>query len=299
MWKNPALNKWGLFWLVAGAISAVMLVAMARTELSTAAGVSAMIGLSVRFAVPWLFLVFAASALQSVFPSRFSRWLLANRKYFGLVYAAAMAWQGFFILWLLIVHSDYYVTEIYVMRDAIEGTIGYAFLLAMTITSFPFARRRMRARHWRLLHVSGIYFLWAYAFSVYWWALFYYGNPVFLDYVYYVLGLAAWGLRVVAWGKRNRRRLADRVSAGRHRVPRLTGVALVALGLITACSGALWRPLAERVLYGYSFTQIPELYLPYWPFEPFLALAILAPGVALISRSQGISIRPDAGKRLA
>ena len=273
-----------------------MLFAMARTELSTAAGVSSMIQLSVRYAVPWLFLVFAASALQAVFPSRFSRWLLTNRKYIGLVYAAAMAWQGFFILWLLIVHTDYYANEIYVMRDAIEGTIGYAFLLAMTITSFPFARRRMRAGHWRLLHLSGIYFLWAYAFAVYWWALFYYGSPILLDYLYYVLGLGAWGLRVMAWDKRNRRRLADRAPDRNSRVSRLIGISFVALGLVVAVSGTLWGPIAQRVLYGYSLTRFPELFLPYWPFEPFIALAFLAFGLVLISRSHGVTQRPGSGE---
>ena len=296
MWKNPALNRWGLFWLVAGSISIAMLIAMARTGLSTAAGVSSMIQLSVRFAVPWLFLAFTASALQAVFPGRFSRWLLTNRKYIGLIYAAAMAWQGLFILWLLIVHTEHYVNEVYVMRDAIEGAIGYTFLLAMTITSFPFARRRMRAGHWRLLHLSGIYFLWAYAFTVYWWALFYYGNPIFLDYLYYVLGLGAWGLRVMAWGKRKQRQLADRTSSGNKLPWRLLGIVFVALGLIVAASGTLWGPTAQRVLYGYTLTRYPELYLPYWPFEPFIALAFLALGLVLISRSQGDTHRSGAGE---
>lgn len=60
-----------------------------------------MIQLSVRLSVPWLFIAFVASSLHVVFPSTFSRWLLRNRKIIGLCFAAAMAWQLLFILWLV------------------------------------------------------------------------------------------------------------------------------------------------------------------------------------------------------
>jgi hypothetical protein len=55
-----------------------------RVDLTTAEGVSSMIQLSVRCAVPWLFLAFSASSLQVVLPGSFSRWLLRNRRIPGL-----------------------------------------------------------------------------------------------------------------------------------------------------------------------------------------------------------------------
>ena len=287
MTKLKALNGWSLFWLVAGPISAGMLVAMIGADLSSAEGVSSMIQLSVRCAVPWVFLAFAASSMQKVFPGEFSRWLLRNRKYFGLVFAATMAWQGFFILWMVLVHTDYYVNEVYVMRDAIEGTIGYAFLLAMTVTTFQVVRKRMRAQHWRLLHLSGIYFLWGYAFIVYWWALFYYSNPIPLDYIYYGAGLAAWTLRAMAWGKKIRQKVEKGEAKELHPAMRPAGGAIVALGLFAATFASLWSSTAQEVLYGYSLTRIPELYLPYWPFEPFLPLALVGIGIFLLAGSPG------------
>jgi hypothetical protein len=48
----------------------------------------------------------------------------------------------------------------------------------------------------------------------------------------------------------------------------------------------MWQPATEIYLRGHSFTQIPELYLPYWPFEPFLPLFIIAFGVFLITREK-------------
>ncbi len=289
--KEPALNKWGLFWLVTGPISVGMIAAMMVKDLSSGPGVSAMIQLSVRCAVPWLYIAFAASSLQVLFPGHFSRWLLRNRKYFGLCFAAAMAWQGFFILWMVTVHTDYYVNEVYVLRDAIEGVVGYAFLIAMTATSFPKGRRLLKPKQWRILHLSGIYFLWAYAFSVYWWALFYYSNPVPLDYIYYVAGLAAWVLRAAAWNRKRAKAAAkESPNATAHPLAWGVGVALIGIGVVVTGLGSALRVVADEYLYGYALTQIPELYLPYWPFEPFLALAVIGIGVYL-RHSQGQAAR--------
>ena len=272
-------NGWRLFWMATAPVSAIMLVPMLATDTSTGPGVPALIQLSVRCAVPLLFVTFATSSIQSLFPGPFGRWLLRNRKYIGLSFAAAMAWQGFFILWMVTIHADYYINEVYVLRDAIEGVVGYVFLAAMTITSFPFGRRRLSSKQWKWLHKIGIYYLWAYAFSVYWWALFYYRNPVMLDYVYYCLGFAAWAVRAAAWSRSRRRRAAGEV----RMAPGLAGVALVASGLLAAGLGLLWYPLAERLLTGYAFTRIPETYLPYWPFAPFLPLVLILAGAACLS----------------
>ena len=157
--KNRFVNKWNLFWLITGPISAVMVVSLMRADLSTGEGVSSMIQLSVRCAVPWIYLAFAASSVQVLFPGLLSRWLLRNRKYIGLCFAAAMGWQALFIVWLVTVHHDYYVAEVYVLRDAIEGVGGYLFLVGMVLTSFKFGSKLLKPKQWKLLHKSGIYFL--------------------------------------------------------------------------------------------------------------------------------------------
>jgi len=207
--KSKAINGWNLFWLIMAPISLVMVLAMIRVDLGSAEGVSSMIQLSVRCAVPWLYLAFAASSLVAVIPGSLSRWLLRNRKLIGLCFAAAMAWQLFFILWLVGLHTDYYVHEVYVLSDVVEGVVGYTFLIAMVLTSFKFGRSRLTPKHWKLLHTVGIYWLWIYAWSVYWFNLFYYQDPaVPIDYVYYWSGLLAWGLRMFAWSKKRWRQSA-------------------------------------------------------------------------------------------
>ena len=285
--KHKALNEWRLFWLVFTPISILMIVAMLRTDAWSGPAVSAMIQLSVRWSVPWLYLAFAASSLQLLFPGAFTRWLLRNRKIMGLCFAAAMAWQLFFILWLVTAYSDYYVTEVYVLRDAIEGVVGYSFLIAMTLTSFKFGRRHLQPKSWRLLHKSGIYFIWAYAYSVYWWELFYYPEAQPIDYVYYWAGFLAWGLRAAAWRKK-RLMQAGKNAPTMHPLPafKFLGYAVIAFGIWAASFGSVWRTSATDILTGYAITHLPEKYLPYWPFEPFLPLFVIALGVYLTARSR-------------
>ncbi len=285
--KNRFVNGWNLFWLVTGPTSALMVFSMIRAGLSSAEAVSSMIQLSVRCAIPWLYLTFAASSAQVLFPGPLSHWLLRNRKIMGLCFAAAMGWQLLFIVWLVSVYSDYYIAEVYVLRDVIEGVLGYLFLIAMTLTSFRFGRKHLKPKRWRLLHKSGMFFLWAYAFSVYWWNLFYYPNPVWIDYVYYWGGFLAWGLRAAAWSKK-RRQLAEKKSTEIISQPAfmLIGVVLVGFGLIAAAFGLAWREAVEEFLLGHTISQTLELYLPYWPFTPFLPLFIIALGAFLWAKSR-------------
>ena len=184
-------------------------------------------------------------------------------------------------------YPDSNIEEVYVLRDAIEGVVGYLCLIAMTLTSFNFGRKHLQPNQWKLLHKFSIYFLWAYAFSVYWWALFYYQNPLSIDYVYYWSGFLAWGLRAAAWSKK-RRQFAEKNAPETSPSPAfmLMGSAIVGVGLVAASFGSVWRETAEELLTGYAITQFPELYLPYWPFEPFLPLFVIALGAFLITKSR-------------
>ncbi len=113
-----------------------------------------------------------------------------------------MAWQLLFILWMVMGYWGYYAREVYVLEDVVVQVPGYLFLFAMTLTSFPRWRSKLSARQWRMLHKSGIYFLWATVWTTYWYELYYYDDRQFIDYVFYCAGLAAWGFRVVAWSKK-------------------------------------------------------------------------------------------------
>ena len=254
--------------------------------MSTGDGVSHMIGFSVRWAVPFIYLVVAASAAPVLFPGSLSMWLLRNRKYIGMCFAVAMAWQGLFIFMMSSFFRDYYFEEVFYLRDELEGSTGYIFLTAMVVTSFRFGRKHLSPMQWKLLHRSGVYFLWAYPFSVYWWNLSYYENPQPIDYVFYWAGFAAFAMRVAAWAKK--RHQAAQKNTPDSSVPivfKMAGGALVIFALLVAATGLQWQEPVTDMLLAPAWSANLVLWLPYWPFEPFLALFLLGLGAWLLTNS--------------
>ncbi len=275
--KSKALNAWGLFWLISIPMSSIMVFESMATDLSNGAGISHMISFSVRFAVPFIFLVVAASSVQVLFPGPLSTWWLRNRKYLGLCFAVAMAWQGLFIFVLSYFMRDFYYEDVYLLRDELEGSVGYIFLPALVLTSFHFGRKHLSQTQWKLIHKTGIYFLWAYPFSVYWWNFsHYYGNPDPIDYVFYWSGFIAFALRIAAWGKTRARRSAP--------VLRTLGAAVIGFGLAVAATGQYWQKPVSAILTKPQWSADLELWFPFWPFEPYLSLLIVALGTLLLTQ---------------
>lgn len=283
--KSPlrleAVNGWRLFWLLSGALSIVMLVEMTGVDLSTGSGVSEMIGFSVRWAVPFIYVVIAASSVRYLFPNPFTLWWLRNRKYFGLCFAVAMAWQGLFIFMMSVWFRDYYYEDVYLLRDELEGSTGYIFLVALVLTSFDFGRKRLSTQQWKVLHKTAVYFLWAYPFSVYWWNLSYYGDPQPIDYLFYWSGFLAVALRIAAWGKRRQ------ANGAASPLLKMLGATIIALGLAWSVASLYLQDQVTTFLTAAAWSATLELWLPYWPFEPFLSLFIIAAGTLLATRSTG------------
>jgi DMSO/TMAO reductase YedYZ heme-binding membrane subunit len=280
------LDGWKLFWVITAPISLLQVLAMTQLDMSQAESISSMIQLSVRCAVPFLFIVFGASAVQAVFPGPLGRWLLRNRKFLGLSFAAAMAWQLFFIVWLFSLHMDYYLDEVYALSDLIEGLVGYAFLIAMTLTSFKFGRKRLTQRNWKRLHTAGIYWLWYYAWSVYWFELFYYESPALLiDFIYYWGGSLAWGLRLLAWGRRQAKQTVAQGDYELRPILLLLSIAALAIGFAGASFGASWSPLIYDILFSFRTVETLDGFVPYFPLVPFYPLLLMIAGTALFARA--------------
>jgi hypothetical protein len=285
--KNKVINEWRLFWLISIPMSIVMVIAMMGVDMSTGAGVSTMIGFSVRWAVPFIYLVVAASAVQMLLPGPFPMWWLRNRKYIGLCFAVAMAWQGVFIFMMSNFFREYYYQDIYLLRDELEGSIGYIFLAAMVVTSFQFGRKYLSHKQWKLLHRSGIYFLWAYPFSVYWWNLYYYENPQPIDYLFYWGGFLAFALRIAAWGKKRLQAMKRTTPESSTSVAfKVLGGAIIVFGLIAAAMGLHWQEPVTEFLTAPKWSADLVLWLPYWPFEPYLSLFIIGLGAALFTKAR-------------
>ena len=286
--KNRWINKWNLFFLISIPISAFMLIPLLSFDSITGEEISEMISFSVRWAVPFIYLVIAISSLQILFPNTFTRWLMVNRKYIGLIFAVAMAWQGLFIFIMSYFYHDYYFSEVYYFRDEIEGSIGYIFLMAMVLTSFKFGSKMVSPSQWRIIHKTGVYFLWAYPFSVYWWSISYYGNPPMIDYIFYWLGFLAFLLRIIAWAK-----VKIQKEPNQNPNNRILGSSLIVLGLSMSILSLYWQAFLSNALTYFSWSSSFELWLPFWPFEPFLSLMIIALGVMIYTNDHAQKVNAE------
>lgn len=276
--QHKATNGWGLYCFVSLSITAAVIIEMMGTDLSAGEGISSMIGYSVRIAVPIVFLAIGSSSAHAVFPSLLTAWLVRNRSYIGLCFATAMFWQAVFIFTMTNFFRGYYFEEVYLFRDELEGSVGYVFLVGMVITSFAITRKRLSLKQWKYIHKGGIYFLWAYAFSVYWWNLYYYAGPEVIDYIYYWMGFTAFTLRIAAWGKKRLR------SANEGSTPialKALGAVLIGFGFTASATGLQWQKPVTEFMTSAAWSAELELWLPFWPLEPFMPLLIIALGTLL------------------
>jgi len=136
-----------------------------------------------------LFLLpFTASALHRLSRGPATRWLVKERRWLGLTFAAAHAWHAAAVA-LFLLRLDEPVS----LDTAVGGTLGFVATAALAATSSDRARRAL-GRRWRTLHLVGSYYLWlVFAFTGAG-AAAAGGRPGTIALA--GLMLAAWGLRV-------------------------------------------------------------------------------------------------------
>jgi hypothetical protein len=191
------LNGWPLFYLIALLTLGGMVAGMLTIDISSPEATVKLIRLSVQFASPWILIAFVTSALVTLFPGAISQWLLRNRRYTGLSFAAGFAWQAVFIAVLLDLYPAYYWDELHKTSDLVGRSLSYVFLLALTVTSFYPVRRKLSRGQWSWLHWVGIWYFWA-AIWVSYTEQALSQNAKTIDVVFAVLGLLALILRLAA-----------------------------------------------------------------------------------------------------
>jgi sulfoxide reductase heme-binding subunit YedZ len=134
---------------------------------------------------------FVASSVRTLWPNALTRWLLANRRYVGVSFAASHAIHLFAILALLWVAPGFEIQ----MPTLIGGGLAYVFLAAMVATSFDRTAAWLGARRWRLLHKTGMYYCW-FIFFISYVPRMLVESPLYFPFVAVLLG--AVGLRAIA-----------------------------------------------------------------------------------------------------
>jgi hypothetical protein len=190
MGKLP--ESWRLFRLLAFAISAANCIAMPFTNFQTVHGTEFIVLFSVRCALPFLIVAFTASSLVILWPGRITRWLLSNRRYFGLAFAFGMGWHLTFVAYTTFRFGNR-INRTVTLLDL----IGLAFLLALTLTSFRSIAQRLSTATWRRLHKTGIYAIWLLATYIY--LVRAHGDADPFDIAALGILVAAWLVRAAAW----------------------------------------------------------------------------------------------------
>jgi len=122
-------------------------------------GVRMVIRFTARSSLLLFCLAFGAAALARLWPNAWTRWQRRNRRYLGLSFAASHAIHAVAIVAFAKMDPAGFA-EATSAASYIFGDIGYAFIIAMSATSFERTAALIGPRAWRALHLVGGYYLW-------------------------------------------------------------------------------------------------------------------------------------------
>jgi DMSO/TMAO reductase YedYZ heme-binding membrane subunit len=147
-------SGWRIFWVATLAVASIQLAVLAATGTGEE-GVRAAIRASARTSLFLFGAAFVASSWHRLGRGVVSRWVLANRRYVGVSFAASHAIHLAAIGWL---GARFDVT--FAPVTIAVGGLGYVLIAAMTATSFDRTARRLGARGWKRLHGFGSRYVW-------------------------------------------------------------------------------------------------------------------------------------------
>ena len=155
--RPDLLQKWRLL----GLISAVLvLIALAILGLDPSVdGVRRVIRATARTSLLLFCLAFIASTAWKRFPNAWTRWQRQNRRYLGLGFAVSHGIHAAAIIAFAVLDPERFHTASGI-GNIISGGIAYLFIVLMSLTSFDRTAAWVGPRAWKVLHTSGIYYVW-------------------------------------------------------------------------------------------------------------------------------------------
>ncbi|WP_426436109.1 hypothetical protein [Bradyrhizobium genosp. P] len=121
-------------------------------------GVRMMIRFTARTSLLFFCLAFSGAALARLWPNAWTRWQRRNRRYLGVTFAASHAIHAVAIVWFAKIDPQGFAGATSA-ASYIFGSIGYAFIVTLTATSFDRTAAMLGPRAWRALHLTGGYYL--------------------------------------------------------------------------------------------------------------------------------------------
>ncbi|MFV3307471.1 hypothetical protein ACNFBT_19560 [Pseudomonas sp. NY15181] len=151
--ENASLHGWRLFSLLSLLVLLVTALALWAQPQWVEALRSA-IRTTARTSFALFLAAFLASSLAALVPSAFTRGLLRERRFLGLAFAFSHAVHAVLIL----LYVKFFPETFWHGRSVaanIPGSVGYLFIILLTITSFPPAVKLLGFRLWKGLHSTG------------------------------------------------------------------------------------------------------------------------------------------------
>jgi methionine sulfoxide reductase heme-binding subunit len=121
-------------------------------------GVRMVVRFTARTSLLFFCLAFSAAALAQLRPNAWTRWQRRNRRYLGVTFAASHALHAIAIIAFATMDPAGFAAATN-LASYVFGGIGYAIIAAMTVTSFDRTAAAIGPRAWRILHLTGGYYL--------------------------------------------------------------------------------------------------------------------------------------------
>lgn len=138
------------------ALSIAVLAAYGTDE----AGLRALIRATARTSLVLFLLAFAASTLRLFVKTAATAWLLKNRRYVGLSFVVSHIIHLAAIADVALRWPHPFIEQSAQPATLVGGGAGYVALLLMALTSWDGAVRKLGAKRWRALHLTGSWLLW-------------------------------------------------------------------------------------------------------------------------------------------
>src|SRR5438034_1861457 len=155
--RQTWFEGWRLFAVLALALTAlcIWIASMRGFEVE---GVRMVIRFTARTSLMFFALAFSAASLARLWPNAWTLWQHRNRRYLGVTFAASHALHAIAIVSFAVMDPTGYAAATSAASYTFGG-IGYAFIIAMTATSFDRTAQALGSRVWRALHLAGGYYL--------------------------------------------------------------------------------------------------------------------------------------------
>jgi DMSO/TMAO reductase YedYZ heme-binding membrane subunit len=112
-----------------------------------------------RVAFLWFALAFSASSLDRIFRKRWTKWILARRRFIGAAFAAAFMTHVSMILWLYRVAPIVDAEKPVPLFDVAGGIVGLSTVYLMLLTSFDRTAALLGRKRWEILHRYGSFYV--------------------------------------------------------------------------------------------------------------------------------------------